>query len=269
MLAHEQINGCKIVFDYCLHEEAKELLPMIFLHGMGADLNMWEEQIAYFSKYRTTLAITLQGHGDSEACSNPQGYSISHYAQTVFSLMDIYQMEKAIILGNSMGGVIGYEMLSKKPEKVAMLFTHGTTPKLNYSSFAANLISLVDRAMIGLLGVKGMMKILTKQVSQDEAVQNKLLTIMAKADKQMIPHTHKAISRYDFTPIFKKSHPPIVMIRGMLDEGINRCIDEIKEQIPADSNVDIIDIEGVGHVLNMEVPLRYHQIIEEKIKEKR
>lgn len=106
-----------------------------FAHGLGGSLMQWQEQINCYKDRHRVVAISFQGHGASQKSSEKEDYKIARYGQIAMGLLKHLQISSCIWIGNSMGGVIGYEVLKTKPDLIFKLVTNGTTPVLEMSSF--------------------------------------------------------------------------------------------------------------------------------------
>ena len=94
---------------------------LIFAHGLGSNLRQFEPQIDFFKNDYRVIAYSLQGHGDSEHLEDANSYTIQAYTQTILALLDFLNIDDCIWVGNSMGGVLGYEILKQQPEKIKLL----------------------------------------------------------------------------------------------------------------------------------------------------
>jgi pimeloyl-ACP methyl ester carboxylesterase len=85
---------------------------LVFIHGAGASLHLWESQVEALSPYANTVAIDLPGHGTSQGKGRD---SISDYAQAVNHFLDLVQVPRPIPCGLSMGGAITQNLLINTP----------------------------------------------------------------------------------------------------------------------------------------------------------
>ncbi len=88
---------------------------LVFIHGAGDSARAWKEQTAYFGT--RAHAIDLPGHG-TRPDSLPEQVSALDYAHAVHSIItNELHLEKPIIVGHSLGGLIALEMgLTYGPE---------------------------------------------------------------------------------------------------------------------------------------------------------
>lgn len=95
--------------------------PVVLLHGFGEDGTIWDEQLAWLKPHFRLYIPDLPGTGDSgllepEDQSTP--VSIVDYAECIHALFDHENIEKAALLGHSMGGYITLAFAEKYPERL-------------------------------------------------------------------------------------------------------------------------------------------------------
>ncbi len=103
-------------------------LPIIFLHGIGANRRHWDDQLAFFAAQgHVTLAPDLRGYGDSEDYEGALDF-IGDFADDVARTLDHFQIGKAHIAGLSMGGRVARWFWHKYPARTASLILANTQP---------------------------------------------------------------------------------------------------------------------------------------------
>ena len=116
-----QIKGNTIF--YVVKGEGK---PLILIHGYGAGMWVWEKQIDFLSQYYRVYALDLIGHGFSDRPKIP--YTPEAYIHFLRDFMDGVGIEKAILIGNSMGGGIAWSIAALFPERVEKLILINCIP---------------------------------------------------------------------------------------------------------------------------------------------
>ncbi len=87
--------------------------PVVFIHGLGACWQTWLENLPHFARERRCIAMDLPGFGASDPMDGE--VSIERYGQVVNELVDRLGVERAAVVGNSMGGFIACEVALKYP----------------------------------------------------------------------------------------------------------------------------------------------------------
>ncbi len=88
---------------------------VVFIHGWTCDLTFWREQAPVYQS-RRSLLIDLPGHGESDKPHVP--YPTEFFARGVEAVMRDAGVERAVLVGHSLGGPIVYAFLRLYPEKV-------------------------------------------------------------------------------------------------------------------------------------------------------
>jgi len=91
---------------------------VILIHGLASSLYSWAEVIGPLSQSFDVVALDLPGFG---ASSQPEDLSFADYGPTLLGLMKALEIEKASLVGNSMGGAVAIQMAARHPEKVDRL----------------------------------------------------------------------------------------------------------------------------------------------------
>ncbi|KAJ3150609.1 hypothetical protein HDU89_003017 [Geranomyces variabilis] len=99
------VRGKLVRVVFVEHRLGRELPLIVFVHGMGAQLQQWNEQILHFSHITNVLAVDVVGHGKSEKVSSQDAYTTSSIASDLVALLEIYKFkaESFILVGHSYG----------------------------------------------------------------------------------------------------------------------------------------------------------------------
>jgi pimeloyl-ACP methyl ester carboxylesterase len=96
---------------------------IIFLHFSGVNLMMWQRIIPYFQDHYRLILVDLRGHGKSDKPET--GYHIDEMARDVIGIMQHLKLERAHIVGSSLGAEVGLSIAANYPEKVISLVCEG------------------------------------------------------------------------------------------------------------------------------------------------
>jgi non-heme chloroperoxidase len=101
--------------------------PVIFLHGYTDSWFSFSRIMPLLPTQIRTYYLTLRGHGGSDkpACC----YEQEDFVADVLAFMDQKRIEKAIIVGHSMGSFIAHHFAVEHPERVEALVLIGSSPK--------------------------------------------------------------------------------------------------------------------------------------------
>lgn len=234
---------------------------LIFAHGLGGNLRQWNEQFTFFTKDYRVIAFSLQGHGNSSIPKTKDACSIEHYGDVVLALLKELEINSCIWIGNSMGGVIGYEILKRRPELIQHLITNGTAPALKYNKAVLKVIRFVDRILIGLLGYERYVGIAVNASLKDSDKRKDLKKLFMSCNPLTIIESHQLLGDYNYLDVIEKSQALITFILTPRDKDINKAINIHRQRLFAMSNVTCIEKKQGGHVYNIEFPEDYNRML--------
>jgi len=93
---------------------------VVCLHGLGSNKTSFFETISTLAPDHTVHAIDLPGFGSSSKPARAS-YDASYFARSVLGYMDAMAIERAHLVGNSMGGRIAVELALTEPERAETL----------------------------------------------------------------------------------------------------------------------------------------------------
>ena len=98
---------------------------VVFVHGWACDLTVWRLQMAPLDERVRVLALDLPGHGRSDKPVRP--YSMEFYARAVNAVMAAAGVDRAILVGHSMGTPIVRQFYRLFPAKtIGLLLVDGS-----------------------------------------------------------------------------------------------------------------------------------------------
>ncbi len=109
------INGIKLYYE--VHGKGE---PLILIQGLGGRHQAWFFQVRVFKKYFRVVTFDNRGIGKSSQISL-EPYTIKEMADDVIGLMDHLGIDKAHILGLSLGGMVAQEIAISYPHRVDKL----------------------------------------------------------------------------------------------------------------------------------------------------
>ncbi len=114
------VNGTQLYY-----EIAGEGHPLVLIHGFTVDHRYWDDQFADFSRDFQVLRYDLRGFGKSAA---PSDQPYGHH-DDLKALMDFLRIEKAHVLGHSLGGLVAINFAIQYPQATSSLVVVGGAPE--------------------------------------------------------------------------------------------------------------------------------------------
>jgi len=107
---------------FCIHE-VENTTPVVFVHGVGLNHEIWNSQVE-FLKHQTTITYDLFCHGKT-TCPFDQ-VSFEDFSNQIDGLLQYLKIQKVILIGFSLGGLITAHYASTRKTKIEKLVLFGT-----------------------------------------------------------------------------------------------------------------------------------------------
>jgi len=268
-----QIKGHTIF--YTVKGEGK---PLVLIHGYGAGMWVWEKQIDALSQFFRVYVLDVIGHGFSDRPKIP--YTPEAYIHFLRDFMDGVGIERATLIGNSMGGGMAWAMAIHSPERVDRLILINCVPpdvlqQVRNESFRT-LVAIKDIPLLPYLVIAGRSKssirwILLECVSDIKLVTPEILNRQYQLSKikgttwvlySTFKHAQGALKLRDQ---FSLIHHPTLFIWGERDLIFPPSVGENLHQAITGSKFK--GIERSGHIPMWETPDEVNQAILNFLKE--
>jgi len=93
------INGINLYY-----EEVGQGVPMIFVHEFAGEATSWAPQVRFFGPRYRTITFNARGYPPSDVPEDPSLYSQAHAVEDIRGVLDHLKINKAHVIGLSMGG---------------------------------------------------------------------------------------------------------------------------------------------------------------------
>jgi pimeloyl-ACP methyl ester carboxylesterase len=124
---------------------------VMFIHGAQNDHSVWALQTRYFAHHGfNVLAVDLPGHGRSKGAAMN---SVEKMAAWALEVLDAAGVDKAMMVGHSMGSLIGLEASHIAPERVTHLAMVGTTYPMKVSDALLETSKNNEQAAIDMVNI--------------------------------------------------------------------------------------------------------------------
>src|SRR3974390_1964884 len=107
------------------YEEAGSGTPILFLHEFAADHTNWEPQMRYFSRGHRCIAYSARGYTPSDVPASREAYTYKHFYTDALAVLDHLKIEKAPLVGLSMGSYSSLQVGLNAPQRVLSLTLAG------------------------------------------------------------------------------------------------------------------------------------------------
>jgi len=221
--------------------------PLVLLHGYPLDHHLWDEVLPYLEDAFEVILPDLRGFGESTTVDIP--YTMDDYASDIAGLLDQLGIQKAAIVGHSMGGYVALAFARLYPERVRGLGLVSSQVLADPPDRKEGRYK--SAADVAEKGIGGVVETMTPKFTSDERLQAFAQKSMERQQPAAYIGALKAMAeRMDSTPLLSSFNFPMVIVHGDADAliPINRAR-EVKAAIPGAHLVELI---GAGHMPMME-----------------
>jgi 3-oxoadipate enol-lactonase len=209
------------------------------LHGLVDTLEIWKKLAPALETRGRVIRIDQRGHGRSEAPAGP--YSRTNLASDVIAVLDAEGIDKTILVGHSMGGIVAMQTALDHPDRIAGLVLIGTT-----SECREKIAGWYER--IALAGEKDGLEGLGR------AIYGEASTKAIAGDAQGIAEVTrmlKSLYTDPLTPMLANIRCPALMTVGEKDPMGPRASEIVHAAMPA-GRAELLRIPEKGHWLQLE-----------------
>jgi pimeloyl-ACP methyl ester carboxylesterase len=92
---------------------------VVLIHGVGMNATIWQPQMEALSASHDVIAIDMLGHGES--MPPPEEPQLSDYADQIIGLLDRLEIDRAALVGHSMGALVATQTALQQPARIERL----------------------------------------------------------------------------------------------------------------------------------------------------
>ena len=251
------------------YEEAGHGTPIIFIHEFAGDYRSWEPQLRFFSRYFRCIAYNARGFPPSDVPEDGSRYSQEHARDDAIAVLDHLKVERAHVVGLSMGGFAALHVGLAHPQRARSLVVagcgYGAEPdkrekfraecEAAAASFEANWAEAATKYAVGPTRVQ---------------FQNKDPRGWTEFAQQLAEHSPKGQaltmrgvqmrrpSLYELTEQMQRLRVPTLIVTGDEDDP---CLEPgllMKRHIPT---AGLVVLPWSGHTINIEEPEPFNRAL--------
>jgi 3-oxoadipate enol-lactonase len=236
---------------------------IIFSNSLITNLSMWDDQAAALTSSHRVLRYDQRGHGGTQVTDGK--YSFDLLTADVIGLMDALSIERAHFAGISMGGVTALLLAQRYAKRfdriIACDCAPGSTPA-SAQQWKERVDLAESKGMQALVEVTVNRWFPPEFVSTNAAVLQKVRGMIRTTPFKGFAGCAAALSNYDLRPGLPRIKHPTLLIVGSKDATLTG-MRQIKEAIPGAA---LVELEGAGHLSNLERPGGFTHAISDFIK---
>ena len=234
----------------------------MFLHGIGGGRVNWATQTAAFPGF-TTIAWDARGYGASDDYDGDLAFT--DFADDVVRVLDQLNIDRAHLVGLSMGARILMDLFTRHPERVATLtlcdcfygFRSSLTPEKQ-----AEFIELRERPLRSGKTLEDLAPALVESLlgrTADDTARDALTRSITALHVESYLKTLRATVSFERADDLATFDVPVQLIFGSDDRLTPPSIGE--ELVTLMPNARLHVIEGAGHLSNIEQPVEFNRVL--------
>lgn len=252
------------------YEEAGEGTPIIFVHEFGGSHWSWEPQLNFFARRHRVITFAARGYPPSDIPREVESYSQARAADDIVDVLDAAGIEKAHVVGLSMGGFAALHVALRHPKRVLSCVAAGAgygAEKAHEDYFKG--ISEQVARNFQERGAKDFAPTYAEGASRvqfqekDPRGWRLFAERLARHDPLGAANTMRGVqmrrpSLYDLEAEFRALDTPVLIMTGDEDD---HCIQPglfLKRAIP---RAGIAVFPKSGHTLNLEEPELFNRLV--------
>ena len=243
--------------------------PLLLLHGFTGSMETWRTFIPSWSKQFQVIAVDLVGHGKTESPKELAHYDIQNVALQMKTLLDHLRIEKAHILGYSMGGRLAITMACLYPNRVCSLLlencTAGLKQEVDRKERREKDEQLADR--IELEGIESFVNrwenipLFATQKKLPREVQEAVRKERLANNPRGLANSLRGMgtgAQPSWWNRLEELKMPVLLINGESDQKFFHILKNIQKGIP---HAKFVKIDGAGHAIHVEQPQKFDTIV--------
>ena len=258
------------------YEEAGDGTPIVFIHEYAGDWRTWEPQMRFFSRAHRCVTYSQRGYPPSDVPTDPAKYGQNLAVDDVVALLDALKIDKAHVVGHSMGALTALLVGVRYPERCLSVTAagcgYGSSPDAKLveqgreaSRETAKMFETVDFPTASALYADGA----TRQTHKHKDPRG--FAEFAKMLSEHSPVGHAMTMRevqskrptlWDIQDDLRKFKPPLLVLVGDEDDWCLEASVFIKRTVPT---AGLVVIPRSGHTITSEEPAAFNAALADLI----
>jgi 3-oxoadipate enol-lactonase len=231
--------------------------PVVFIHGLGGDHSMWLYQVPAFCSRFPVITLDLRGHGHS---TQPAAdFGMADMAADVVRLLRALGVERAHVVGLSLGGMVAQQFALDHPLATASLVLADTlcAAPAGFEAVMRDAVRFIEENTMAAVAQARITNAFSDAV--DPVVRGYLIDRVAQNDK--VAYVRAARSAFGFSVAGRLAEitAPTLVIIGDQDRVTPPPLSEdLASRIPG---ARLARIAGAGHISNIERPHEFNRVV--------
>lgn len=231
--------------------------PVVLIHGLGGDHTMWLYQVPAFCARFPTVTLDLRGHG---ASTRPEpDFGVADMALDVVRLLRVLGVERAHLVGLSLGGMVAQQFALDYPLATASLVLADTlcgTP-VGFESVMRDAFRFIEKNSMAAVAQTRITNAFSDAVAP--VMRGYLIDRVAQNDKTAYVRAARSAFGFSVGDRLAEIAAPTLVLIGDQDRVTPPALSEdIAARIPG---ARLARLAGAGHISNIERPQEFNRVV--------
>jgi len=254
------------------YEESGAGTPILFVHEFAGDWRTWEPQLRHFSRRYRCIAYNARGYPPSDVPADMERYSQQRARDDILAVLDALGIERAHIVGNSMGGFAALHFgIAYSPRALSLVIAgcgYGAHPD-QYATFQMQARELaktmLEKGMAHIAATYGHGPGRLPLRDKDPRGFAEFIHQFSEHSAQgsantMLGYQARRPSLYKLTAEMARIAAPALIVAGDEDDVVLEPSLLMKRTIPT---AGLVVLPKSGHMTNLEDPALFNRLLED------
>jgi pimeloyl-ACP methyl ester carboxylesterase len=248
-----RVNGTRIRF-----VDAGKGQPILLLHGLGGSHDDWRMQIPEFAERYRVIVPDLRGFGGSE---RREPFTIQQHARDVMATLSELSIERAHVVGLSMGGAIAIELALRAPRAVRSLVLINSAPGFTLTNWQRRRMAWLRVLVALVLGVEGVARVFGQGMfpaRNQGRLRRRFIRRASHTSRWVYLATLRTLTRWNAESRLAAIRAPTLVVGAQHDFTTSAEKRRWCAQIPG---ARFIEITGSHHHTELDSPDRLNRVV--------
>ncbi|QDY69089.1 3-oxoadipate enol-lactonase [Qingshengfaniella alkalisoli] len=222
---------------------------VLFINSLGTDLRMWDAVVAQLPTGMRVVRFDKPGHGLSADRGAP--FDIDDMADDAMALLDAVDVDQAVVVGCSIGGMIAQSICLRYTDRVTGVVFSNTAPKIGTAESWADRIRQVRENGINAISDAVLDRWFAPALRASDAC-NAWKMMLERTTVDGYAGCCRAISRADYSARIGDVHLPALVLAGAQDQATPS--DQVKAFADEMPQARFTEFDACGHIPAIEQP---------------
>ncbi len=252
------------MLNYTTYKHKDSLVWVTFIHGAGGSSSIWHKQIREFRSRFNILLIDLRGHGNSKPKLKDafaEKYTFEAITNDIVEVINALKIKKSHFVGISLGTILIRKLAEEFPERVESLVMGGAIMKLDVRSQILMRLGNVFKSVVPYIWLYKFFAFIIMPHSNHRESRLLFVREAKKLCKKEFLRWYRLTA--DVNPLLRLFRTTVINTPTLYVMGGQDYLflPSVKKIVQQHENSSLLLIEHCGHVVNVEQPEIFNNLV--------